>query len=197
MSTRLVLASQSPRRQELLKLLTQDFSVCVSDVDESLPAQIAPQDAVMLLAEQKARAVRDRLCADGAADDLLVIGADTVVAAEGEILGKPQDAADAARMLRLMAGRTHEVYTGVSLCGVRREERFYCATRVRFAPMTDEEIEWYIATGEPFDKAGGYGIQGDAARFIEGIEGDYFNVMGLPVRMLYTCLSAWLKQDGR
>lgn len=197
MSTRLILASQSPRRQELLKLLTQDFSVCVSDVDESLPAQIAPQDAVMLLAEQKACAVRDRLCADGAADDLLVIGADTVVAAEGEILGKPQDTADAARMLRLMAGRTHEVYTGVSLCGVRREERFYCATRVRFAPMTDEEIEWYIATGEPFDKAGGYGIQGDAARFIEGIEGDYFNVMGLPVRMLYTRLSAWLKQDGR
>ena len=171
----IVLASQSPRRQELLGFLFPRFTVRVSEADETLPEGIAPDEAVRTLALRKARAVAPE--APGA----LVIGADTVVAIDGLILGKPRDAADAAGMLRRLSGRTHQVYTGVALLGGGREECFHECTGVTFAPLTDGEIAWYLSTGEPFDKAGSYGIQGYGARFIERISGDYFTVMGLPL----------------
>ena len=185
--TRLVLASQSPRRQALLRLLTEDFEVLISDADETLPEGIAPADAVMMLAARKAEAVA-ALCPDA-----LVIGADTVVAIDGQILGKPADAKEAGAMLRLLSGRVHEVYTGVCLWKNQTARSFCCVTQVDFAPLSEQEITWYVASGEPFDKAGGYGIQGLAARFVRGITGDYFNVMGLPVRMLYEHLGDFTK----
>lgn len=179
MSGRLILASQSPRRQELLRLLTDDFVVVVSEADETLPEHIAPADAVTRLALRKARAVASLH------PDSPVIGADTVVAVGGEILGKPVDRADAARMLRRLSGTVHQVYTGVALCSGAREEVFFSQTDVEFAVLSEQEISWYLATGEPFDKAGAYGIQGFASRFVKGIRGDFFNVMGLPVQPLY------------
>lgn len=182
-----VLASQSPRRQELLRCLFPRFTVRVSEADETLPAGIAPNAAVESLALRKARAVaRD---APGA----LVIGADTVVAIDGLILGKPRDAADAAGMLRRLSGRTHQVYTGVAMLGGGREETFHECTGVTFAPLAEEEIAWYLSTGEPFDKAGSYGIQGYGARFIERISGDYFAVMGLPLHGIYTRIRRFYK----
>lgn len=178
---RVVLASQSPRRRQLLKMLFEEFEIHVSDVDESLPKGISFSKAVESLALRKAKAVQE------SEPGALVIGADTIVALaqDGLLLGKPKDEADAARMLRLLSGRAHDVYTGVALCQGERQEVFSCRTRVSFAPLSDEEIDWYISTGEPMDKAGSYGIQGYGARFISGIEGDYFNVMGLPVHGIY------------
>lgn len=186
----IVLASQSPRRQELLGFLFPRFTVRVSEADETLPEGIAPDEAVRTLALRKARAVAPE--APGA----LVIGADTVVAIDGLILGKPRDAADAAGMLRRLSGRTHQVYTGVALLGGGREECFYECTGVTFAPLTDGEIAWYLSTGEPFDKAGSYGIQGYGARFIERISGDYFTVMGLPLHGIYTRIGRFYKSFG-
>lgn len=139
----IVLASQSPRRQELLGFLFPRFTVRVSEADETLPKGIAPDEAVRTLALRKARAVAPE--APGA----LVIGADTVVAIDGLILGKPRDAADAAGMLRRLSGRTHQVYTGVALLGGGREECFHECTGVTFAPLTDGEIAWYLSTGNP------------------------------------------------
>ena len=177
-----ILASGSPRRQELLQLVIDHFEVYVSDVDETLPEGIAPCDAVEMLALRKAQTVADLR------PHALVIGADTVVAVEGQILGKPRDDDQAAEMLRILSGRTHQVYTGVAICEKSASSVFSCCTQVEFAPLTEAEIDWYLSTGEPFDKAGAYGIQGYGARFVKGITGDYFNVMGLPVNRLYTIL---------
>ena len=178
---RLVLASASPRRAEILRAVGWEFEVEAADIDETPRAGETPGDYVERLAREKAAAVASRRLFG------VVLGADTVVVAGGEILGKPRDEGDARRMLRLLAGRRHEVLTGAAL--VRAEDsRAVVAherTLVRFAPMTDEEIVWYAATGEPSDKAGAYGVQGRAALFIEGVEGDYWNVVGLPVRLLY------------
>lgn len=179
----IILASASPRRREILTTLGIPHRVVVSDADETLPAGISPAEAVETLAARKAAAVAP-LCA---ADDI-ILAADTVVTIDGDILGKPADEADAARMLRRLSGRAHAVYTGVA---VRRGERILVAhesTQVHFAPITDADIAAYIATGEPMDKAGAYAIQGRAARFIEGIEGDYFNVVGLPGRKVCVML---------
>ncbi|MBC3939764.1 septum formation protein Maf [Anaerotruncus massiliensis (ex Liu et al. 2021)] len=186
----IILASQSPRRQELLGFLFPRFTVRVSEADETLPEGIAPDEAVRTLALRKARAVAPE--APGA----FVIGADTVVAIDGLILGKPRDEADAAGMLRRLSGRTHQVYTGVALLGGGREECFHECTGVTFAPLTDGEIAWYLSTGEPFDKAGSYGIQGYGARFIERISGDYFTVMGLPLHGIYTRIGRFYKSFG-
>lgn len=176
---RVLLASQSPRRRELLKLLFADFGICVTNADETLPAGAPPGAAVREIALRKARAaVREH-------SDALVIAADTVVSIDRMILGKPRGAADAAQMLRRLSGRTHQVYTGVALCRGGHEESFFVKTDVAFAPLDESEIAWYLATDEPFDKAGAYGIQGYGARFITGIAGDYFNVMGLPVNAIY------------
>lgn len=176
----LILASQSPRRQELLRLITPDFSVCSADIDEALTPGADLAAEVARLAAGKAQAVAD------SHPQAAVIGSDTLVVLDGQALGKPQDADDACRMLGMLSGRTHEVMTGLALYvpghGMYTDT---VVTHVRFAPLSAEEIAAYAASGEPLDKAGAYGIQGTGARFIEAIEGDYYSVMGLPVRRLY------------
>lgn len=173
-----MLASQSPRRSEILRQAGIPFIVRVADVDESvLPAE-SPADYVQRLAQAKAFAVE-------AADTETVLGADTTVVIDGEILAKPADAADARRMLAQLSGRRHEVLTGICIRRNRQAIRDCATTAVFFAPLTASEIEDYVASGEPMDKAGAYAIQGLASKFVDRIEGDYFNVMGLPVALLY------------
>ena len=181
----IVLASASPRRRELLQRAGVTFTVRVSDADEQISPDTPPHEAVMSLARQKAQAV-----AKSCPDDL-VIGADTVVVYDGAILGKPADAADAVRMLRMLSGKTHTVYTGVCLLSPGKTETFFEQTQVTFYPLTQQEIEAYVATGEPMDKAGAYGIQGRGCTLVQGICGDYFNVVGLPVAALCRRLSAY------
>lgn len=239
---KIVLASASPRRQELLSQIGLSFVVCPSHREERV-TKTAPEQIVQELSAQKAEDIRDRMMSDGGADvrdggsrspkaggrkdfPVLVIGADTIVACDGQIMGKPKDRADACRMLSMLQGRSHQVYTGVTVIGQgfggsRRaqpsakecgfspdgqaaggspqenggspqrngfwEERFtfYECTQVEFFPMSREEIDAYVETGEPMDKAGAYGIQGRCAAYIKGIHGDYNNVVGLPVGRLY------------
>jgi len=177
----LVLASASPRRAEILRAVGWPFEASPADVDESREEGEEAVAYVRRLAREKAEAVaRTRLFG-------LVLGADTVVVLDGEVLGKPRDEAEARRMLRALGGRRHEVLTGVALvraesgrCVVGHEQ-----TRVRFGELSEGEIDEYVRTGEPADKAGAYAIQGRAALFIEGIEGDFWNVVGLPVRLVY------------
>lgn len=172
-----VLASASPRRRQLLETLFAQFLVFPAPDDEQAPA-LPPPQLPLFLAQKKCRAVAGRF------PDSLVIGADTIVAAQGEILGKPKDRADAARMLRMLSGQTHTVYTGVC-CTYHGFSRSFCeGTEVEFYPLTEEEIDWYLDTGEPFDKAGAYGIQGYGATLVKRICGDFYNVMGLPVARL-------------
>ena len=173
----IILASQSPRRQELLKLITSDFEIKVSNVDETLPDKITPKEAVMYLSKIKAEPF--------AYGDDIVIGADTVVALDGKILGKPKNEENAKEMLRFLSGRTHSVFTGVTLASGKKTKTFAVETKVKFFELTNEEIDAYIKTKEPFDKAGAYGAQGGFAKFIEGFNGDYCNVVGLPVAALY------------
>jgi septum formation protein len=178
---RLVLASGSPRRAEILRAVGWPFEVQAADVDETFGAGERPARYVERLAREKAESIaRARLFG-------LVLGADTTVVADGRVLAKPDDEADARRMLRLLSGRTHEVLTGVALVRAEdsRAEVAHARTRVRFREMSDAEIDWYVRTGEPADKAGAYAVQGRAALFIEGLEGDYWNVVGLPVRLVY------------
>jgi len=174
----LVLASQSPRRAEILRQAGIPFLVRVASLDETPLAEEAPEDYVQRLAEAKARAVE-------AAPGEIVLGADTTVVVDREMLGKPVDAADARRMLALLAGRRHEVMTGI--CLRRGEERIrdHAVTAVWFAPMTTQEIDDYVAGGEPMDKAGAYAVQGAASKYIPRIEGCYFNVVGLPIALVY------------
>ncbi len=184
---KIVLASTSPRRRELLGLLGLPFEVVASRYDEALlsPDGLAPADYVQTLARGKAEEVAGRLADPNA----LVIGADTTVTLDGRFLNKPTDAADAARMLRALSGRTHEVYTG--LCIVHGETvcTDFARTEVEFAALSDEVLAAYVATGEPLDKAGAYGIQGKALSFIPAIHGDYFNVVGLPLFLLCRILT--------
>ncbi len=179
----LILASQSPRRAEILRQAGLPFIVRAAPVDETpLPGE-RPDDYVQRLAGSKAFAVP-------AAPDEAVLGADTTVVIGTEMLGKPADAADARRMLGLLSGRRHEVLTGICLrCGAEAI-RDWAVTKVWFARMTDREIEEYVASGEPTDKAGAYAIQGLASRFIERIDGCYFNVVGLPIALVYRHLTA-------
>lgn len=184
---RIVLASASPRRRELLAQIGLEFETLVSNVEEKITA-VTPWAVVEELSSQKAEAVLRSL--EDAGEELLVIGADTVVAAGETLLGKPGDAGRAFEMLRLLAGKTHQVYTGVTLLhrlpgGSVERKVFHECTEVDFFPMTDEEIREYAATGDCLDKAGAYGIQGFCARYIRGIRGDYNNVVGLPVGRLY------------
>ncbi len=180
---KVILASASPRRKELLGQIGLDFEICVSDVEE-IVTQKEPTKVVEELSSQKAMAVFLQT-----SDDVLVIGADTVVALEGEILGKPADEQDACRMLRNLQGKSHYVYTGVTLCfrknGEEWSKTFSEGTQVMFYPMSEEEIQTYVETKEPMDKAGAYGIQGLGARFVKEISGDYNNVVGLPIARLY------------
>jgi septum formation protein len=177
----LVLASASPRRSEILRAVGWPFETAPADIDETQLDGEAPDDFVRRLARRKAEAIAStRLFG-------LVLGADTTVLVDGQILGKPRDEDDARRMLRLLSGRTHEVLTGVAL--IRAESGRAAVgverTRVRFAEMNEAEIAWHVETGDVLDKAGAYAVQGRAALFIEGIEGDYWNVVGLPVRLVY------------
>jgi septum formation protein len=175
----LVLASQSPRRSELLRQAGVPFIVRIPGIVESRLSAESPPDYVRRLAIEKARAAAE-----------FVLAADTVVVAAGEVLEKPRSAEDAARMLRLLSGRAHTVLTGVCLLHAGVERAAVEATRVVFAPMTDQEVLDYTASGEPMDKAGAYAIQGRASKFIERIEGCYFNVVGLPVSLVYRLLKA-------
>lgn len=177
----LILASGSPRRAELLRSAGIDFTVRVSDVDEKvLPGEL-PRDYVVRLSREKAQAV--------AAAGEFVLGADTTVVMLNEILGKPTDENDARRMLRLLSGKWHEVLTGVSLVNGAKVRSDVAVTRVKFSKLSEEETNWYVASGETMDKAGAYGIQGYASRFVERIEGSYSNVVGLPVQMVYRMLA--------
>jgi septum formation protein len=173
----LVLASASPRRAELLRAAGISFTVRVADIDETQQPGETAGDYVLRLASAKAEAV--------ARPGELVLGADTTVVIGGEITGKPLNAEDAARMLRALSGVWHEVFTGVHLRRDGQIRSDLAITRVKFAPLSDAEIRWYVASGEPFDKAGAYAIQGYASLFVERIEGIYSNVVGLPVQMVY------------
>ena len=174
----IILASKSPRRQELLKLITDDFEIKTADVDETLPQGINPADAVLYLSAIKARPFA------GQSDDI-IIGADTVVALDGMILGKPADREDAKNMLRALSGKTHSVFTGVTLIKGATERSFFVESKVKFYALSEQEIADYAASGECDDKAGAYGIQGKGSLLVEQIEGDYFNIVGLPVAKLY------------
>ena len=179
---RLVLASASPRRADLLRAAGIPFEVFPVHIDEHFRLGEKPEHAVARLAETKARV------AAASHADAVVVGADTTVVIRGEVLGKPADAADASRMLRLLSGRTHEVLTGVCVCHRGRRLVHVEPTRVRMAQLGESEIAWYVSTQEPFDKAGGYAVQGLASRFIEGIDGSYSNVVGLPISSVYELL---------
>ena len=187
---KIILASASPRRKELLTLLKDDFEIRISDVEEVVTER-DPAKVVEELSDQKAHSVFCRT--EG---DVLVIGADTVVALDNKILGKPVDEEDAIRMLQSLQNREHNVYTGVSVYVRQGEEvckkSFSECTGVKFYPMSDEEIRGYVRTMEPMDKAGAYGIQGIGGRFVQEIHGDYNNVVGLPVARLYQELKFYL-----
>ena len=171
---KIILASASPRRKELLTTAGVEFEVLVSEADETIPEGTALKDAAMMTAEKKALAVAENR-------DGIVIGADTIVVIDDKILGKPKDEADAFGMLRLLSGREHEVITGVCITDGEKTEKFAQVSKVRFYDLTDDEITAYVATKEPMDKAGAYGIQGKGCVLVESIEGDYFNIVGLPV----------------
>jgi septum formation protein len=179
----LILASRSPRRAELLTAAGFSFEVLAADVDETPLPHETPAAYVERLAIQKAKAVL------AMRPEAYVLGADTTVTIDHDILGKPVDEADAARMLRKLSGKVHLVHTGVALASSRGIQSAVDTTRVWFEPMTDEDISWYVATGEPVDRAGAYAIQGFAARFIPRIDGSYSNVVGLPVAMVSSILN--------
>jgi len=176
-----VLASASPRRAELLRAAGVDFVVRPAHVDESVHDGEAARDYVVRLAVEKARAAPS-------ANRDVVLAADTTVVVDGELMGKPSDEAEAVRMLRRLAGRSHEVLTGVCVTVDGVLDARVATTAVEFAPMSDDEIAWYVASGEPMDKAGAYGIQGRAARFVTEVRGSYSNVVGLPVALVYEML---------
>lgn len=175
----IVLVSASPRRRKLFTAICPDFITAEADIDESLFLFLPAKEQVIKLAEAK--------CKKKAAEfkNSIVVGCDTLIELNDAVFGKPADREDAIRMLRLLSGRTHNVHTGVYVISPDESVTLHCMTKVSFYEMSGSEIEEYVDTGEPFDKAGSYGIQGMAARYIRGIEGDYFNVLGLPVSMLY------------
>ncbi|QVK17994.1 septum formation inhibitor Maf [Mycoplasmatota bacterium] len=175
----IILASNSPRRRELLQYITNDFTVVVSHVDETYDKNLLPQEIVLYLSKLKAQAVSQNHPQD------LIIGCDTIVCLEDKILEKPVNEDDAYKMLKRLSGKTHQVITGVTLIHSTEIESFYTSTDVAFYDLNDEEINDYIKTKEPFDKAGAYGIQGYASKFVKEIKGDYFTVVGLPVGTLY------------
>lgn len=178
----LILASQSPRRRELFELIGLPFTPLVSEADENMePGE--PGSYVEALALKKAEAVFKQR------PDACVIGADTIVWLDGSIIGKPEDADDAYRILRTLSGRTHRVYTGLAVLSPGSREVLHDITEVTFAPLSDAEIWAYIHSGEPMDKAGAYGVQGKGAIFVERVRGCYFTVIGLPVPRLYRALA--------
>lgn len=190
---KVILASGSPRRRELLAQIGIEFDVRVSEQEEIYHSTV-PEEIVKELALLKAEHVAENMQEEERAGKV-IIGADTVVVQDGRILGKPQGEEDAFRMLKKLQGRSHEVYTGTALLYFEGKEKKTVnravKTNVYVDAMTEKEIQAYIASGEPMDKAGAYGIQGKFAAFIERIEGDYYNVVGLPVSFVYQCLKQW------
>ena len=185
----LILASASPRRRELMEKLHRPFLCEVSSCKEELPEGLPATEAAEYLAVQKAQGVLSRHREDP--EEPVVIGSDTVVICDGQILGKPKDPEDACRMLRALSGRTHLVCTGVCICSPKKTCSFTSTTEVRFYPLTNEEIQAYVQSGEPMDKAGAYGIQGDGALLVEEIRGDYYSVMGLPIARVVRSLRSF------
>lgn len=186
----IILASASPRRREICDLLGLTFEVCPAAAELPFDPALSPEDNALAVARAKAREIAAKR---GTA--VPVLGADTSVILDtphgSAALGKPADEADAARMLAALQGRSHRVLTGVWVCSADREDGFVSAATVRFAPMTDEEIAAYVATGEPMDKAGAYAVQGKALRYIDGIDGDFYTVMGLPAASLWRFLQGF------
>lgn len=187
---KVVLASKSPRRRELLRLLFDEFEIVPAEGEEIIPEGTPAEDASRLLAEQKCRAVAEKY------PDALVIGCDTTVISDGEILGKPVDKADALRMISVLSGNRHKVISGAAICIGGRLDSFSVETVVKFRSLSEDEIEAYVATGEPMDKAGAYGIQEKGCLLVEGIEGDFFNVVGLPVTELALHIEKLLGGEG-
>ena len=184
----IILASQSPRRKELMGLLKLPFTIQVADIDETMDPNKLPFDEVARVSRLKAEAICPK------ADDI-VIAADTIVVCENRTLGKPKDAQDAFSMLKLLSGRDHQVMTGLTVLGKGKCVTCTEVSHIHFRQLTDREILDYIATGEPMDKAGSYGIQGGAALFAEKLVGDYYNVMGLPVCRLYQILKSFTEES--
>lgn len=187
----LILASQSPRRHEIMRFMGLTFQDEVCTEPERTTEGLTSAETVMQLAKQKASfALRLH-------PDACVIGADTIVELDGEIIGKPHSPEEAIETLRRMQGRSHIVYTGVAVMKQNYADVRYDATKVRFRPMSDTEIRWYVSTGEPMDKAGSYGVQGLGCVFVESVEGNYFNVVGLPAPILYEMLlkAGAIRQD--
>lgn len=178
---KIILASASPRRRELLSSVCEKFDILVSEADESLEGCVHPCDAVRILSERKGRAVLDSL-ADGG--DKLIISSDTLVELDGKPLGKPCDEAEARAMLRQLSGKRHNVHTGIALHLMGRVYSGVATTGVYFREISDSEIDSYIATGEPMDKAGSYGIQGLGGKFVEKTDGDFDTVVGFSIRLL-------------
>lgn len=185
MKSRLILASGSPRRKELLEQIGAEFEILPAKGEEVITSTI-PEQVVMELSAQKVEEVAGHYEEES---EIVILGADTVVAYENKILGKPKDEADAVRMLQMLSGNTHSVFTGVTLIikrnGKSEKQSFFAETKVTMYQMTEQQIQAYVATGEPMDKAGAYGIQGKCAIYIEKITGDYNNVVGLPVALVY------------
>lgn len=186
----LILASASPRRREILSCLGVPFTIRVAETDETCELS-SPGSRVEAIAAKKCEAVRREMEADGMLppeSDVMILASDTLVTLDDLFLGKPRDEADARRMVGMLQGRTHTVASGIAVWYGGRTVTAHELTRVHFSPMSEQEIDDYVSTGEPMGKAGAYAIQGHAARYIRGIEGDYFNVVGLPVRRLYDTL---------
>ena len=180
----IILASQSPRRQELLRLMKIPYTVRVADIDETMDPDEAPYHEVARISRRKALAIP---CEEGD----LVIAADTIVVCDDRVLGKPHSEEEAKQMLRSLSGRTHQVMTGVTILSRGMLHSHTEVTDVTFRSLSDDQIDAYVATGEPMDKAGAYGIQGGAALFVQGISGDYYNVVGLPVCRLQQMLEQY------
>lgn len=189
---RLILASASQRRRELLTMCGYEYEIIASNADENISAA-SPDEFVKRLAVRKATEVFGRL----ADRDCVVVGADTVVAFNGQIIGKPKDAQDSFRILSMLSANTHRVYTGVAVVNQAGVDVECAVTSVTFSKLSDDEILNYIASGDPFDKAGSYGIQGPFGMFVERLEGNYFNVIGMPLPVLYRMLlKAGVKPAG-
>lgn len=182
---RIILASKSPRRSQLLRELGVDFTIIPACAETEPDLTLAPGEAVKKIASEKALDVAGK-CSAGD----LIIAADTLVYLDGAFLGKPNGEDDAKRMLASLSGRTHEVYTGVAVIFGGKIYSDFERTRVHFSQLSDEDIEWYVSTGEPMDKAGAYGAQGKGSVFVDGIDGDFYNVMGLPVFRLVKLIKA-------
>ena len=186
--TKLILASGSPRRSELLTLCGYDFRIVAPDIEEIMDSSLSLPLAVENLAHQKADYIFKQF------PDCIILGADTIVTIDGIVLGKPKDSDDAYSMLKRLSGRTHQVITGVSIIfpgAPEKKKNFHHCSSVSFYSLSDAQIREYIFTNEPLDKAGSYGVQGKGALFIEKIDGDFYSVMGLPISMVHRALTTW------